>query len=367
MSTNQNKFTDNSYFMRLALLQAEKNLGNTGPNPSVGCVIQKKGSVISVGQTSVNGRPHAEHNAMNIDKNLLKNSNLYVTLEPCSHYGFTPPCVKAIIKNRIGKVFFSVYDPDFRSYKKSSEFLRKKNIFVKKGVYSNQLDSFYRSYFKSKRSILPFVTCKLAISNDFFSYNKNKRWITNKFSRGRVHLMRSNHDCILTSSSTVLKDNPSLLCRINGLADRSPVKIIIDNKLKIPIGSKIVKEALNHRTIIFYNKFNKRKIILLKKAKVECYSTPLNFNNNIDLLQVLIKIKELGFSRIFLESGIKLATNFLIENLIDDLKLFVSGKKIGKNGKKSFKNAFLLFLKRKQYKMEKVNLFGDKLLSYTLK
>ena len=102
MSTNQNKFTDNSYFMKLALLQAEKNLGNTGPNPSVGCVIQKKGSVISVGQTSVNGRPHAEHNAMNIDKNLLKNSNLYVTLEPCSHYGFTPPCVKAIIKNRIG-------------------------------------------------------------------------------------------------------------------------------------------------------------------------------------------------------------------------------------------------------------------------
>jgi len=367
MSTNQNKSTYNSYFMRLALLQAKKNLGNTGNNPSVGCVIEKNGSVISVGHTSINGRPHAEQNAMSISRNLLRNSNLYVTLEPCSHYGITPPCVKAIIKNKISKVFFSIDDPDLRSHKKSSKLLRSKKIIVKKGICLTEISSFYRSYFKSKNNILPFVTCKLAISKDFFSLNKKKKWITNKFSRGRVHLMRSNHDCVMTSSTTVIKDNPSLLCRINGLSDRSPVKIIVDNKLKTPINSKIVKEALKYRTIIFYNKFNKRKIKLLEKSKVECYMTPLDFNNNLDLTQVLIKVKQLGFSRIFLESGIKLATNFLNDNLVDDLKLFISNIEIGRNGEKNFKKLFLQFLKNKQYKMEKVNLFGDKLLSYSLK
>ncbi len=367
MSTNQNKSTNNSYFMRLALLQAKKNLGNTGKNPSVGCIIEKRGSVISVGHTSINGRPHAEHNAMNIAKNVLKNSNLYVTLEPCSHYGVTPPCVKAIIKNKVSKVFFSVNDPDFRSHKKSTRLLKRKKIFVKKGICSSEITSFYRSYFKSKGNILPFVTCKLAISKDFFSFNKKRKWITNKFSRGRVHLMRSNHDCILTSSTTILKDNPSLLCRINGLKDKSPTKIVLDNKLKTPMSSKIVNEALKHRTIILYNRLNKRKIRLLKKAKVECYEIPLDFNNNLDLIQVLIKIKELGFSRIFLESGIKLATNFLNDNLVDDLKLFISSTKIGKNGDRSFKKSFLQYLSHKQYMEEKVNLLGDKLLSYSLK
>jgi len=230
MSTNPSKYQKSSYFMGLALQQAIRSLGNTKENPAVGCVIVKNNHLISAGYTSLNGRPHAEQNAINFSKINPRNSELYVTLEPCSHYGKTSPCTKSIIKNGIKKVFFSINDPDLRSYNKSTKLLRRKKISVNKGTYANELNLFYRSYIKSKRNLLPFVTCKLSVSKDFFTINKKNKWITNKFSRARVHVMRSNHDCIITSSKTIIKDNSELTCRIDGLKNRSPSRIILDNK-----------------------------------------------------------------------------------------------------------------------------------------
>ena len=145
MFTNQNKNIINSYFMQLALNQAKKNLGNTKTNPSVGCVITKNGSLIGMGSTGFGGRPHAEANAIKSSKINLNKSNIYITLEPCSHYGKTPPCTKAIIKNRISKVFFSVKDPDKRSYDKSIKILRDNGVKVEIGHLSNRLNSFYKS------------------------------------------------------------------------------------------------------------------------------------------------------------------------------------------------------------------------------
>jgi len=367
MFTNQIKHKNNSYFMKLALLQAQKNIGNTNENPSVGCVISKNKSVISVGCTNINGRPHAEHNAIYQSKINLKGADLFVTLEPCSHYGETQPCINSIIRSGIKRVFFSILDPDFRSYNKSTKLLQKKNIIVKKGVCSHEINSFYRSYIKSKSSLLPFVTCKLAISKDFFTINKKKKWITNMFSRGRVHLMRSNHDCIMTSCETIFKDNPSLTCRINGLKNRSPSRIILDNSLKIPLNSNILKEAGSYRTIIFYNKFNKEKIKQLKNFKIELLKIPADINNNLDLQETLIKAKELGFYRILLESGKKLTTSFLYKNLVDDLNLFVSDKNLRKNGRNNIKKELNFFLKNKKGINEKVNLFGDQLITYKIK
>ena len=317
--------------MKLALLQAQENLGHTKDNPSVGCVITKNNSVISVGCTSNNGRPHAEYNAINQSKINLKGAKLYVTLEPCSHYGMTPPCTKSIINNRIKKVFFSINDPDFRSHKKSIKLLKKRNIIVNKGICNNEVNSFYKSYIKSKNSLLPFVTCKLAISKDFFTINKKGRWITNKFSRARVHLMRSHHDCIMTSCET------------------------------------IIKVATKHRTIIFYNKVDKKKIRKLKNIGVELHKISQDINNNLDLHETLIKAKELGFYRIFLESGKKMTTSFLYKNLIDDFILFVSDKNLLKNGKNNIKEQLKFFLSRKKAVNEKVNLFGDKLIKYEIK
>ena len=369
MSTNQNKKHKSSYFMKLALHQAKCSLGNTKENPAVGCVVVKDNHIISVGHTSPNGRPHAEHNAINNSKINPKNSELYVTLEPCSHYGKTPPCVKSIIKSKIKKVFFSINDPDQRSFNKSKKILRKNSVSVTNGVLKDKIKSFYTSYIKFKEKKIPFVTCKLAISKDFYIINKNKeKWITNKFSRGRVHLMRSNHDCLITSSKTIINDNPQLTCRINGLKETSPSRIILDNKLKIPNNSKVIKGAYNYRTIIFFNKINKKKIKLLnKKFKIETYRISLNKFGELDLKKSLKKASELGFSRIFLESGIKLISSFLKENLIDDFKLFVTSKNLGKHGDLNVKRYLNSFLRKGKKTQEKVNLFNDKLLSYKLK
>jgi len=367
MFTNQNKISDHSYFMSLALWQAQKNLGNTKTNPSVGCVIVKNNCVISAGATGINGRPHAESKAINVSKNDVKKSNLYVTLEPCSHYGKTPPCVNKIIKKRIKSVFFSVHDPDIRSFNKSSKLFKKNGININIGINSKKIRDFYKSYFLYKEKKLPFVTLKLAVSKDFKTINKKKKWITNTYSRSRVHLMRSSYDCVVTSSNTIIKDNPLLNCRIKGLESNSPTRIILDKDLNIPTYSKIINDDQNKRTIIFYNKINYKKIKFLKKKKVQLIKSTLNFNNHLNLVEVLTKIKNLGFSRVFLECGEVLATSFLKNNLVNDFKLFISNDRLNKSGTASIKKYFKTFLKKKKFIVEKVNLSGEKLISYKIK
>ena len=366
MSTKLSRFNKNSYFMNLALNQAKINLGNTKENPSVGCVIVKNDNIIGLGHTSINGRPHAEYNAINFNKCSKKNSSLYSTLEPCSNFGKTPPCVKSIIKNKIKKVFFSINDPDKRSFNKCKNSLNKEGLKVFKSILSKEINYFYRSYVKSKKNHFPFVTCKIAISKDFYTINTKKKWITNNYSRGRVHLMRSQHDCIVTSSKTINDDNPSLNCRIEGLQRRSPSILIIDKNLKIKINSKVIKKGKKIQTIIFYNKDNKNKIKLLKSLKIKTYKISLDEDNSLDLQAFLVKAKILGFSRIFLEAGSSLTLSFLKRKLIDDLKIFISNKNIGKDGLSNIKKKLFFFLNNKKGLEEKVNLFGEKLISYKL-
>ena len=175
MFTNQSKYQKHEYFMRLALKQAEILLGNTKQNPTVGCVIIKNNNVISAGATSFNGRPHAEKNAISCSKNNLRNSYLYTTLEPCSHFGKTPPCTKLIIKKKIKKVFFSIKDHDYRSYNKAAYTLKSNGVDVKNGILKKEINRFYKSYYKLKRNLLPFVTCKLAVSKDFYTIDKKNK------------------------------------------------------------------------------------------------------------------------------------------------------------------------------------------------
>jgi len=368
MFTNQNNKNKHNFFMGLAFNQAKRNLGNTNENPSVGCVITDGNHLLGAGFTSNNGIPHAEFNAIKSSKTNLKNSHLYVTLEPCSHYGKTPPCVNLIVKNRIKKVFFSLFDPDIRSYKKSKNIFKKNSIHVKSGILLKNARSFYKSYIKSKNNNLPFLTCKIAASKDFYTINKRKKWITNIYSRYRVHLMRSEHDCLITSSETILKDNPILTCRINGLEDKSPVRIILDTKLRSPINSTVFKDAKKYKTIVFYNKFKKQKIKNLKEMNVKTIKIELDEKDGMmNLKQVLIKIKSLGYSRVFLESGVNLANNFFIKNLVDEFKLFISNKNINKQGASNIKKNLLPFVKNIRGKQEKINLFGEKLISYKIK
>jgi Pyrimidine reductase, riboflavin biosynthesis len=203
------------------------------------------------------------------NKEKLKSSTIYVSLEPCSHQGKTPPCTKRIIKFSPKKVFYPMLDYDFRSKGKCKNILKSYKIGVKIFKKYKFGQDFYKYYKNFKEKRVPYLSCKMAISKDFYTKSKKDRWITNQSSRGRVHLLRSQHDCILTSSKTINDDDPSLNCRIRGLEKHSPTRIILDRNLNISLKSKVIKKSKKCQTYIFYNKIKKNKIKLLKKKKIK--------------------------------------------------------------------------------------------------
>ena len=176
-------------FLNFAFHIAEKNLGKTKLNPSVGSVVVKNGEVISSAVTSQNGRPHSEFNALNNLKN-CSGASLYTTLEPCTHKGKTPPCVSIIIKKKIKKVYYAFEDPDSRTFKKAKKALNSKGIKTKL-ISNKKYSKFYKSYFLNKKFFIPFISAKIAISQDYQSIDKKNKWITNNRSRNIVHLLRN--------------------------------------------------------------------------------------------------------------------------------------------------------------------------------
>ena len=208
--------------MDLALDLARSREGLTGINPSVGCVIVKNDKIISIGQTSFNGRPHAESNAIRNTSEHLNGSTMYVTLEPCCHYGVTPPCTSAIIKSKISKVIYSVIDIDKRVKGKTFKILNSQKINVRTGLLKDKVNKFYTSYFFNRKKKLPFVNGKIAVTKNNLIYSKNKKRITNLQSDKFTHLLRYKNDSILISYKTLNKDNPKLSCRLKNLQKFCP-------------------------------------------------------------------------------------------------------------------------------------------------
>ena len=327
---NQKRNKPKLEYLKLAFELAKINIGSTKSNPSVGCVVERNGSVISTGFTSVSGRPHAEYNALN--KNIdFKNSNIYVTLEPCSHFGKTPPCTNLISKKGVQNVFYSLDDFDKRSKNKSKKKLSKKNIKVVKNLLKKEGTHFYKSYNKLKSLSIPLIDAKIAFSKDYFTKNLKQKWITSNKSRKLVHLLRSQYDAIISTSKSINEDNSLLDCRIECLKNKSPDLIIIDRNLKIKKNLKIFKYK-NHRKIYLFSTLNNyKKISWLKKKNVKVILLKkMNQKKDFhDLFKNLIKRK---YSRIFVESGLTF-TNFLIKNkMIDNLYLFKSNLNLNKNG-----------------------------------
>ncbi len=334
MSTRKDKFTNKDrYFMNLAFNLARDRQGLTGQNPSVGCIIVKNGELLSLGQTGYNGRPHAEFNAIKKSKKSLKGSTLYSTLEPCVHYGKTPPCSNIIIKSKIEKVVFSVLDFDKRTRGKSFKIFKKNKIIIKSGLLGKKINKIYKSYKINKLKNLPFVTGKLAVSADNYIFSKNRARITNKYSDNITHLLRYKNDSILISSKTLNIDNPMLNCRINGLEKYSPTRIILDKNLNIKKKTYVYFTSKKNNTIIFYNKGHKKKIKLLKNKGIKLIKLKLNRYNLFNLDLVLNKIYMLGFRNLLVEGGKSLTSNFLKHKLFNDFYLFKSSKKLGSNGR----------------------------------
>ena len=334
MSTRKDKFTKkDSFYMNLALNLAREGIGLSGENPSVGCILVKNDKIISKGQTGFNGRPHAEFNAIKSCKESLRGSTAYVSLEPCTHHGKTPPCSNIIIRSKIYKVIFSILDVDKRTRGKSFKIFKNKGIKVEYGLLHKKAINLYKSYIINKLKKLPFVTGKIAVSKDNFIYSKRKIRITNRHSDKITHLLRFKHDSILISSKTLNNDNPKLNCRIEGLYKLSPKRIILDRKLSIKKSSHIFSTINKKNTIIFYNKSNKNKIKLLKKRGAKLIKLPIDKYNFFDLKIVLKKIFSNGCRNLLVEGGKSLTNNFIKNKLFNEFYLFRSPKKLTTRGK----------------------------------
>ena len=347
---------NHNYYLDLAFQLAERNLGHTKLNPSVGTVIVKNGTVISSGVTSPNGRPHSEYNALKKIKN-CSGATLYTTLEPCTHYGKTPPCTNIIIKKKIKNVYYAFEDPDKRTSRKAKKILFQKGI-KSKLIRSKKYSDFYKSYFINKKLLIPLVTAKIAISKDYQSINKKGKWITNETSRKIVHLLRNRYDCILSTSKTINKDNSLLNCRIEGLNNNKPDLFIIDLKLKLKKKLSIIKHLRVRKIYLITYKKNINKTLEYKKLGYKIILIEKLVDKN-DFKSLYEKIYKKGYSRMLIESGLTFLNKLLINKMIHDLYIFKSNTNLGKYGKN---NDTIKYLKHISPKLVTINLNGDNLL-----
>ena len=342
------------YYLDLAFKIAEINLGKTKLNPSVGSIVVKNNSVISSGVTSPNGRPHAEFNALK-KNNKFRGANLYTTLEPCTHYGLTPPCVNIILKKGIKNVYYSFEDPDKRTFQKAKKILRNNKI-NSKLIKSKNFSKFYKSYFFNKKFNLPFISAKIAISKDYYSINKKSKWITNKQSQKITHLLRSRNDCIFSTSKSINNDNSLLNCRIKGLENFNPNLFIID--LNLNLKKKLsINNLINYRkTYLITKKENEKKVIFLKKKGFKIiFIKSLKSKNDF---KILFKyVYKLGYRRAFFETGLTFLNSLLSHKLINNLYIFKNNITLKKSGSNNSSNKYL-----KKIKLDKkiqINLNDD--------
>ena len=316
--------------MSLALTLARARHGLTGENPSVGCVIVNNDQIISIGQTGYNGRPHAEYNAIKNSTDLLEGSTMYVTLEPCNHYGQTPPCTKEIIKNKINKVIYSIDDVDNKVKGKSFKILLLEDIIVKKGLLKEKVNNFYKPYFFNRKNKMPYVTGKIAVSKNNLIYSKGTKRITDVHSDKLTHFLRYKNDSLMITYKTLNEDNPKLNCRLEGLHKFSPIRIILDNNLEMKTNTHIFRTANKNNTIIFYKKANRSKISIFKKNGIQLIKSNLSKNNKFDLKSVLKKLYSLGCRNLLVEGGNDLTKSILKKKLFNQFFLFKSQKILSK-------------------------------------
>jgi len=335
--------------MRAALSLARHGLGVCHPNPSVGCVIlDVSNNLIGSGRTSDGGRPHAEFNALsNLDVNPDGGTAL-VTLEPCAHKGQTPSCAELLVNSGIKKVIISILDPDKRTAGKGIKLLKDAGINVEVGLCKEEAFEINKGYFLRIRNSLPLVTLKIASSMDgkIATKHRESKWITGKIARNHGHLLRANHDAILVGINTIISDNSKLNCRLNGLKKQSPVKVIVDSRLSIPLSANVLKNINRYPVIIWTQKnvrgVKKRKLLDLG---VNIKELPKNNKNQLNLKSGLEDLANKGYTRVLVEGGSEISSSLLSKNLVNKIFLYRSGIIIGGDGLSSIASYGLKDLK----------------------
>ncbi|WP_343215266.1 bifunctional diaminohydroxyphosphoribosylaminopyrimidine deaminase/5-amino-6-(5-phosphoribosylamino)uracil reductase RibD [Falsiroseomonas tokyonensis] len=321
--------------MRAALALAARGLGNTWPNPAVGCVIvAADGQVVGRGWTQPGGRPHAETEALKRAGAAARGATAYVTLEPCCHWGRTPPCTNALIAAGVSRVVVALRDPDPRVDGEGFSRLRAAGVVVEEGLLAEEAASLNAGFIKRLRHGLPLVTLKLATSLDgrIATSTKESRWITGPESRRVAHALRARHDAILVGSGTVLDDDPDLTCRLPGGVPVPAPRVVADARLRIPLTARLVRTARETPTLVATTPGHPDTALApLREAGVEILELSAG-PEGLSMHGLLSALAARGLTRVLAEGGSGIAASLLREELVDRLAWFHAPMVIGGDG-----------------------------------
>lgn len=325
-------------FMAAAERLARRGLGRVWPNPSVAALIvrfEKSGpTVVGRGVTSRPGMAHAEVNALAQAGDKARGATCYVTLEPCSHYGRTPPCSSALIEAGVKRVVVGMADPNPRVSGRGINMLREAGVEVAVGLREKAMKVLYKGFTLRQMKNRPQVFFKLAVSRDGFigRSGEGQVKISGPLSMRKVHGFRAMCDAILVGSGTALADDPLLTCRLPGLAERSPVRVIIDRRARLPLESQLVRTCVDVPVwLVCGNDADQDKIDLLAAAGVNIIRVPAE-TTGIKPSVILSALATRGITRVMVEGGARLATSFLNADLVDDLCVVTGNLEIGEGG-----------------------------------
>lgn len=321
-------------YMQLALNEASKGVGRTAPNPAVGAVIVKNGHVLGAGYHKKAGTPHAEIHALNATSTSLDQATIYVTLEPCSHTGKTPPCCEAIARTGISRVVIGMTDPNPLVNGRGISYLRNKGIEVVAGVLQEECEAINLPWIKYIKNSMPYMVMKAGISLDGrLNYQHGvSGWITGEQSAKKVHQLRDTYDSIMVGSRTILADNPSLTTRLNGEGHRHPTRIILDTHLSTPVTAKVYNQEQDGLTIVICaNEVAdaSRKIFEDKGVRILAVSAG---EGGLNLKEVLRTIAGEGICSVLVEGGSVLHGSLLREEYYDFAYLFLGPVFAGDSG-----------------------------------
>ena len=318
-------------YMKLAVNLAGKAKGRTSPNPLVGAVIVRRGKIVGKGYHHRAGEPHAEINAISDAGINATDSDLYLNLEPCDHYGRTPPCTEAIIKSGIRRVFVGMEDPNPRVSGRGINKLIAHGIKVETGILKKDCRKLNEVYIKYITTKFPFVVLKTAMSLDGKMATKegDSRWITNEKSRRFVHKLRGEMDGVMVGIGTVLKDDPFLTCRLNQKSEKNPTRIVVDSKLRIPLQANILSSGSSAKAVIATTRLAPRqKIKQIEDLGVRVLIVE-DTDSRVNLKRLMKKLGEMEITGLLIEGGSALNTSALEEGIVDKIFFFYAPKIIG--------------------------------------
>ncbi len=326
--------TGDAAHMRAALALARRGLGNTWPNPSVGCVVVRDGRVVGRAVTAPGGRPHAEPCALEMAGPLARGATVYVTLEPCNHWGQTPPCSEALIEAGVARVVVAMRDPDPRVDGEGIERLRAAGIAVTEGVLAPEAHDLAAGFASRMLRHRPLVTLKLAATLDgrIATGAGESRWITGAPARRAAHALRGRHDAVLVGVGTVRADDPDLTCRIAGFRATKLVRIVVDTHLHTPLTARLVATAAETPTwMLIRDGTDPERRRAFADLDVRVIETP-GAAVGIDLAKGLAALAEAGLTRILVEGGAKIAAALLRADLVDRIAWFHAPAVMGGDG-----------------------------------